>query len=249
MAQSKTPDPEADNQEADANARPEGLPDNFKDVQALASSYQELQRKLTEEAQNRSAIEQNYSDLAAQFTEYQTAQPDPNDVRSQIESMWENDPLAAVAYLVQQGVQQGLKQTEKRSEEILNPALQTQYQIIAAHADQAMSNAHEDWQGQYSEKVADAIREKPWLLPEQALNSPQATTQVLESLYKMVKADDIISGNTQAVAQSEQDRQRKLAAQSAQGSGGRQPTADEQQAEWERVKQADSKPYWANNPS
>lgn len=244
MAQSTTPDPAEKPDNPAPDARPEGLPDNFKNVEALASSYQELQRRLTEEAQTRSSIEQNYNELAQQFSEI-TSQPQTpsNDARAQVEQMWENDPLGTVAYLVQEGVQQGLKQTKKESEDLVNPALETQYQIVAAYADNAMTQAHEDWQD-YGGKVADAIKAQPWLLPDRALASPQLATQALENVYKMVKADDILAGTVQTKDQSEADRQRKLQAQTASGAGGRPQTADEQQAEWDRIKGAAPQTYW-----
>lgn len=248
MAQSNAPDPETtDNQVVDA--RPEGLPDNFQDVAALASSYRELQRKLTEEAQSRSSVEQNYADLAQQFQEY-TAQPQQqsDQVRQQMELMYENDPLSAIAYLVQEGVQQGLKQTQKQSEELVNPALETQYQLVAAYADKAMTDQHDDWKD-YGAKVADTIKAQPWLLPERALQSPQLATQALENIYKMVKADDVLSGKAQTDAQSETDRQRKLQAQTASGFGNRPQTADEQLAEWERIRAATATPYWQTTKS
>ena len=73
MADVVDPDEGQDNPE-----RPEWLPANFDSAEALAQSYKELQGRFTQESQARSALEDNYAELAGSFEELKaalTAQP------------------------------------------------------------------------------------------------------------------------------------------------------------------------------
>ena len=220
-------------EEQPAADRPEGLPDKFESLEALARSYSELERKLTEQGQEKSNLEAQLEDLyerqqALEQTRSQQQAYDPSTDPTLLayeQAMETGDYRAALA------IQAGLMQTI-----VQQTAAQQPQQTGSAHDYDAWAyvaeqtaiqqvGGPEEW-AQYKDRVAEEAAQENF----DGLSAQQAGNK-LARLYKMVKADDVVNNQqTLAEQRSEAERQAKLDAQTTAGSSGRppQPTRDEQ---------------------
>lgn len=222
----------ADNQEADA--RPDWLPENFKSPEDLARSYTEAQRKITELSTQNKGLEESIGELSAQFNEFVTVQnqPDPADVEAQWLNAYEQNPISTMQELARITAENVAKQYAQQNQQ---PAVAPD--VIAFMADQNMAAQHEDWAG-YKQQVVEFIQSNPLYANDQLWQNPAAATQALDSAYKMVKAESVLSGNDVVQQQLDATRQMKLNAQSATGAGGRPDSPDVQQARWQEIMNA-----------
>ena len=224
--------------------RPEWLPDNFKTPEDLAKSYQESQRKITELSTQNKGLEESIGNLSAQFEQFTAAQsqPDPQAVNGYWADLYEQDPIGTMAQIAQATAQQTIQQFAQQNQRPLQATQQTQSALVAAYADQAMSNTYTDWNDEKG-KVAEFIQDNPDIFHEGLFADPAKATKALETAYKMVKADDVLSGATVTQQQMADTRQMKLAAQSAVGASGR-PDAPSASDEWAAIKAAAPKTYY-----
>ncbi len=243
MSEQTTLDPSADNPGGEAQ-RPEWLPDNFTRPEDLVKSYQESQRKISEQGQRLAAIEENYNDLLERM-EAQPQRPavDPNSERERLMEAFESDPIGTMAFVAQQVAAQQVGQFAQQTQQQLAPQKSAQAEIIADFATRELGTRYSDFEA-YQEKMADKIREQPWLYPEDQITTPAQAAGVLDNIYKMVKAEDLMSGSTIANQVAQQQAQAKQLAQTASGAGVRPPSPDDDKAYWDRVKAAGPKPYW-----
>lgn len=219
--------------------RPEWLPENFDSPEDLAKSYTEAQRKITETSQSlaeerraREALEESIQTLSEQF-EAQN-RPDPNAVYSQWQDLYDQDPIGTMAQIAQATAQQILQQQSSQQ-----PS--SSPDVVAFIADQHMGQSHEDW-NDYKEKVAEVINQNPLFQRDELWMNPQAAAQALDSAYQMVKAQDVLSGNSVVEQQVADTRAMKLGAQSAAGASGRTPAPPED--EWAQVMAFREKKYY-----
>ena len=237
------PAPEGqDNPDAD---RPEWLPANFKSPEDLARSYTESQRKITELSTQNKGLEESIGNLSAQFEQFTAAQnqPDPDAVYGQWSQAYEQDPIGTMAQIAQATAQQTIQQFAAQQNQPLQATQQTQSALVAAYADQAMAGQFEDW-NDVKGKVADFISDQPDMFHEGLFADPTKATRALETAYKMVKADDVLSGNTVAQQQQADTRQMKLNAQTAVGASGRPVAPAGDTAEWDAIKNAAPATYY-----
>ncbi len=231
--------------ESVANERPEWLPEKFTSPEELARSYGEAERRLSELAQQKAQVEQNFNDLVSQMNQ-QPAASAPQANEAELYAWYEQNPLQASAFIAQQAAQQAIDQRLQQFVQEQSQSLRTieerQAEQVAAQAFSDLATEYEDIPS-YEQKMLDELRAKPWLLPSQAEGNLQGTTEALRSLYELVKARDLMTGSAQAQAQQEQERQRKLAAQTATGSPGRIPSPGWETEEWERIKNAGGARY------
>lgn len=225
--------------------RPDWLPENFQSPEDLAKSYQEAQRKITELSTQNKGLEESIGNLSAQFEQFtaQQNQPDPQAVYGQWSEMFEQDPIGTVAQIAQASAAQALQQYQQQAQQPLQATQQTQSALVAAYADQAMTAQYQDWNEEKG-KVAEFIQDNPDIFHEGLFADPTKATKALETAYKMVKADDVLSGNTVAQQQMADTRQMKLAAQSAVGASGRPDVPGSDQAAWEAIKAAKPSTYY-----
>jgi hypothetical protein len=223
---------------ADNPERPEWLPENFKSPEALVDSYKELQgastrtsQQLAEERQAREALEEAVQTLSAQF-EAQN-RPDPNQVYSQWQELFDNDPIGTMAQIAQATTQNLLQAQAQQPSPSATP------DVVAFIADQTMGQSREDWHD-YKEKVGELIAENPLFQRDELWTSPQAAAQALDSAYQMVKAQDVLSGNAVVQQQAADTRAMKLGAQSASGASGRSPAPDDNEQRWQEIMNAQS---------
>lgn len=222
--------------EGEDNQRPEWLPENFESPEALARSYSEAQKKITELAQEKKGLEESINALSSQFEEFTAAQnrPDPNQVYSQWEDMLAQDQVGTIAQIAQLTAERVLQaQQSQQSPQGATP------DVIAFIADQTMSQQHDDWSG-YKEKVGELIASNPLFQDDRLWSDPQTASSTMNSAYEMVKAQDVLSGNAVVQQQAADTRAMKLAAQSAAGTSGRTPSPDDYQKRWEEIMNAPS---------
>ena len=232
---------------ADNPERPEWLPENFDSPEALVNSYRESQSKITktsqelaEERRAREALEDAVQTLSAQFEA--ANRPDPSNVYNQWQEQYEQDPFSTTLSLAQAVAQQTaneiLKQQQGQSAQSgVSP------DVVAFIADQTMGQSHSDWD-EYKQRVSETIAENPLFQRDELWNSPQTAAQALDSAYQMVKAQDVLSGNSVVQQQLADTRAMKQAAQTATGASGRTPATPDDIAEWQRIKDAAPKNYY-----
>lgn len=220
--------------------RPEWLPENFKSPEDLAKSYAESQRKITELAQEKRGLEESIGQLSQQFEEFTANQnrPDPNQVYSQWQDLYEQDPIGTMASIAQATAQQILQQQQAQTTQ---PGVSPD--VVAFIADQTMAQQFEDW-GSYKEKAGELIAQNPLFQRDELWSSPQTAAKALESAYRMAKAEDVLSGNEIVQQQAADTRAMKLGAQSAVGASGRPPAPQSDAEEWNRIKNAAPKRYY-----
>jgi hypothetical protein len=225
----------------DAEERPDWLPENFNSPEDLVKSYQEAQRKITEETSARKALEQNFSSLSEQVEalQQQSQQPqvDPYAQQQQLAEAYETDPIGTMAWLAQQSAQQAVQQYAQTAQQQFQPTIEAQMQNNARFAGSEMQAKYDDYD-HYFPKIQEAIMQDPDLLPETALQSVATTQAKLERIYKMVKADDVIAGTVPQQSQADLMRTMKLNAQSADGAGGRPGSPDAGEQRWKEIQNA-----------
>jgi hypothetical protein len=232
----ETPTDSTEEQSVEAE-RPEWLPEKFETPEALAKSYSEMERKLTEQGQEKSNLEMQLEDLYGRLeaVEQQPHQQQPaynpstDPLLIAYQNAMENgDYQAALAIqlgLTQQVAQQQIAQAPKPEQ----PANQDDaWAYIAEQTAIQKVGGAEEW-AQYRDRVEAEANNESW----EGLSAQQAGNK-LARIYRMVKADDVLNNQkTVAEQQAEAERQAKLAAQTMPGSSGRppQPTRDEAAAE------------------
>jgi hypothetical protein len=228
------------------NQRPDWLPDNFDSPEALAKSYVEAQRKITELGNEKRGLEEAFGELSAQVEELTAAtqqrqQPQPQYdysadpyVAAISQAQMEGDYVRAqqlqdqrTAYIVQAAVQQGLQAQQ--------PATQPQgidSEVVAFIADQNLARQYADWEDVKSE-VAQTIQDDPLFNNDAIWSNPQLATSALERAYQMVKGSKYLSGELKTGVDT---TAMKIAAQTASGATGRpEPSGPDR---WAEIKNA-----------
>src|SRR5215831_16331007 len=203
-------------------------------MEDFVSSYTSLQDELRQRGEAQNQMQEQLDQLSAfveqqqqqQTYQRQQPQPDQNAYAEQLWNAYEQDPLGTVVFLAQQAAAQQLQQYQAQQQP------QTQQQqimagdLMASSAERVLEARYPDW-GEYGAKVGDVLEQNPALLSSEALTSVDATTKVLESIYKQVKYDDLAS---QLESATSDQTKMKLQAQSVSGGAGRpgEVSADEE---------------------
>lgn len=235
--------------------RPEWLPENFDNPEALVKSYQEAQNKIREQGTQLSALNENYAELATQIEEMRTAPPQAPqqqgpDLIADYQQAYESGD-----YMRMLSVQDQL--AAMRAQQIVNQALQPFQQQLPTLAEQQKAHAIDyAWNGlkdkygqdfeAHREAMAEAIQQNEYLVPADS-SDPRLIASALENVYKIVNPKAFVEPSPeQQAAQRQADAlAMKQQAQSAVGAGGRPMSPDEASAEWDKIKSAASQPYWA----
>lgn len=222
-------------EEEEEAKRPEWLPENFKDESEFASAYKEAQNKIREQGEQQKSMEGRIAQLTSVVEKLQTSEPprtrgDDDAVREQLTAAFESDPIGTIAYLASQYSEQTVDRKMAALQQEQDPRLraqsEAQNEMLAMTVDRDLSAKLEDWP-EYRDRVAEEISNDPTLLDERVLQSgPQATARALERVYKMVKAEDVLKGQSNDRSSETMKRQ----AQTLTGNGSRpgEPTAEDE---------------------
>jgi cell division septum initiation protein DivIVA len=232
----------------DQNLEPEGeeavegpdlswVPEKFREnPQAFGEAYTNLERAYHQSRQEVKGLEESIQSLSTQFEEFTAAQsrPDPNTVYSQWQDLYDQDPVGTMAQIAQATANQILAQQAQK------PA-GPDPDLVARVVDYSMGQKHEDW-AQYREKVAERISQDPVYQRDDLWGNPDAAERALTSVFNVVKAEDVLAGNSLVEQQQADTRAMKLGAQSAAGASGRSTAPPED--EWSQVMKFREKKYY-----
>jgi len=235
MPEDFTPDPNAGQSgEEETPERPAWLPEKFESVEAFADSYSNLERKLTEQGQEKNNLEYQLEDLYGrlQAVEAETRKPafnpDTDPTLLAYEQAMEQGHYRAALAISTNVAKANLMREQANQPQ---PEPQKDYEAWAFMAEQAAINQigdPEEW-GRYKERVAQEAASENF----EGLSSVKAGEK-LAKLYKYVKAEDLLN-NQQTLAQqrAEADRLAKIQAQGLTGNSGRpqEPVPDEAAAD------------------
>ena len=228
---------EGNNPEADE--RPEWLPENFKSPEDLARSYQEAQNKIREQGTQLNAMNENYTALASQIEELQAANQQPVQQQQQQngwlqmarEAGFDDSQIGVMALLAQNVADDRLGQVQQQFSQQFQPTQAAQQELVATYAEQYAQAQHNDW-----DEIRDGVIEA--LGNDQTLPGPEdprwSNPRFVAEVYdKGAKLYKLSNGVLAPAAQD--NREMKLAAQTATGGGSRPETPDEAKAAWERI--------------
>jgi hypothetical protein len=184
--------------------RPAWLPENFLTPEALAESYKQAMRKISEQGsqlhqlQDRLAVVEVADQLEPSFLEpVDAADFEVDETAEAVERARERRDLQASLALVPEFVERFTPQ------QVQPPPVQSVFAEAAAR----LAQVHPDFEGLQG-AIAEEIKQRPgWITPDAASNT-QAAEVALERIYSTVK-----------MARSMELM--KLDAQSASGAGGR----------------------------
>ena len=219
--------------------RPDWLPDNFKDEQALLSSYREAEsalKRAQQEAQAeraaREALEEQQQE-AFQAQQYQTQQ---DDIFSRIEQAREMGDIRAEETLRMQALAASLAPMLQQNKQ---PALAPEF--VADYADKTLAGKYGDWDS-YKSRAAQWAADTG-LINDEAAGNPSLLAQRLEYAYQAIKGQDVVA-NPQQFAQQQHDlSQEKLQAQTLAGTNGRPAPADDNVVRWQEIANAPTRNY------
>lgn len=234
----------------DEPTRPDWLPENFDNPEALVKSYQEAQNKIREQGTQLNALNENYASLSDQLEQIQAAQQQPqqfgqqNDAYvEQLNDLFATNPAAAAALVSQQIVQQQLQQQSQQWQQQWQPNQDAQAAIVADLAYNSLASRYGDDFEQHRDQMHELIQTQPWLIPDSAQTDPRAAAAAIENVYKLVNPGAFVP-----VVEHPQDQLNvtamKQAAQSAQGAGGRPLSPSETEEEWAKIKAAAPPSYY-----
>lgn len=227
-------EPEGEGQDIEQSEpeRPEWLPENFKTGQDFVKSYHEASGKIIEQGAALNRLEEQIGELTQAVQSQQQPQYNQSDVQDQWQEMYDNNPVGTAAYMAKLAAQQAVQEAMALQASQAEPQFQSQHELVAYAAEQDLSARYDDW-SEYKEKVATAVQNDPTLLPDSAFSSLGGVKNALDRIYKVVKAEDVLSRSEQAgTQQADQSRQAKMAAQTLSGASSRpgEPSPEEASA-------------------
>ena len=233
--------------------RPEWLPERYETPEQLAKAYAEAERKITElseKAKQADALEQNYAALAEQVESLQ-AQASQASQRSQQDPLitgyqeaMEMGNYAHALAIQDQLTQLRLQQfSEQFKSNLPNtaPIEERQAFIAADYAFRNLSNRYGEDFASRREEIAKTLEDYS-LIRDEAVGDVRATEQALEAAYKLVNPAAFVD---KSLLRPQEDDTAKRLAQTAQGAGVRELTADEAKAEWDKIRAAGTPTYYA----
>lgn len=242
MTDELTPDEGAEaTQEPD---RPEWLPERFKNPEDLVRSWEESTRKISDQGQELSSLREEFDSLAEQFNVpqqqqqfYGQQQPDPMQhplIAAYSQAMEAGD--YGNAALLQAELNR--QYAEANAPKVQEP--EPDLGPVAALAEMQLRQRYGQEYDQFAQRASEILTLYPHLVPNGSLDGVMAGTETALRLAKEEALSQQAKSLAQQQAEQEQARQRKLAAQTATGAGGRPQTADEQSDLWNRIKNSDA---------
>jgi len=236
MPEDLTPDPQSGQSgEEQTPERPEWLPEKFESVEAFAESYSNLERKLTEQGQEKNNLEYQLEDLYGRLQtveqEQRRPQYDPQTDPTLLayeQAMEQGDYRAALAISTNVAKANLMREQQANPQNAEPPKDYEAWAFMAEQAAVQNIGSQEEW-ATYKERVAQEAASENF----EGLSAAQAG-QKLARIYKMVKAEDLLDNHqTMAQRQAEADRLAKIQAQGLTGNSGRptEPVPDEAAAD------------------
>ena len=214
--------------------RPEWLPEKFKDESEFVTSYHGLEDELRRRGEEQKEMQAQLGEMASMLEAMNQPQPQPQqngDLQAQLLVAYENDPLGTMIFLSQQAAAQAVQTFQNQQA----PQFQQQQvmagELMANNAERVLESKYPDW-SEYGSKVGDVLERNPYLLSAETLTSMDATTSVLESIYKQVKYDDLAE---KLEAMSNDQTQMKRQAQTVSGGAGRPGTPNPDEEKINRI--------------
>lgn len=227
-------------EETPVEDRPEWLPERFADPQAFRQSYDEAQRKISELGTDNAQIREELDSLSEQMN----AQPQQNQFQQDasqhpliaaISSAHENGDYANAAILQ--------AELNRQYMEANTPKVKEPEPDLSPLSTLAEMQLRQQWgpeYDKYSPRAAEILQQNPNLVSDSTL---EGITSGVQTALRLAREESMYSSQqslAQQQAEAETARQRKLAAQTATGSGGRPQVADEQSDLWAAIKNSDA---------
>jgi hypothetical protein len=228
----QTPEPEAP-------ARPEWLPENFKDEAAFAASYKEAERKIREQGEKLRELEER--DQEWREWAQQVQRPAATDPAQQITEIWD-DPDRQPLLILEMAQRMAALETQLQQAASRGPD-PTVTQITADYAENRMRAQHEDWDT-YRDQIAELVQNNPHLLGTGDSMTLEQATSGLELAYRAVKGHVLSTTAGQAASDAaEAARLAKEQAQTMSGGSSRPATQTAEEEYWAAVRAASSGSY------
>jgi hypothetical protein len=229
---------------AAAESRPEWLPENFKSGEDFARSYQELQRKLTEQGNALAQLQQQYAEPEPQYQPEQAPTPPgygqddlANAYGEAIEAGDYNRAMQINAYISAQAAQMAMAPYIQQQQQALQPIQQAQSQQNAELAVQLVAREIPDF-NEYKDRVGEYIQQRPGLLNALDPSNPYQASEVLKDAYNLVRAQEWQAQQQAQAHQAVTADQAKRAAQTISGSSAPAPGLDPNEAKTEELVRA-----------
>lgn len=241
MADVQNPDLQEPGTEAELQQepqRPDWLPDKFKSPEAFVESYTNLEREFTTRNQRIGELEETVEQLMEQQQQqYAQQQPaaDPTGhplVAAYARAMEDGDyaNAALIQAQIAMEVQAAQQAQQPQPEEDLGP--------VTEMAEMAMRRKWGDNYDALEAAATEILQANPHIVPDGTL---AGVKQGLDTALRLAHAEQLAQEHqtlAEQQAKAEEGRQRKLAAQTASGSGPRPAPPDEQKAAWEQIVKA-----------
>ncbi len=225
--------------------RPGWLPDNFSSPEDLARSYQESQRKITEQGQQLSQVRDELESMAELVQQSQQLpqqqygyQENPLEVAAQ--QAFDNGDGPAFLRLNAQIAQAAAAEQFQQFQQAQQPTAGQNDSMLAVYGDMAERNLQQQYGPElYTElsgRAAELLKSGQVQITDP--NSLIGVQSGLDTAFRHAASEKLFAQQQQAAAQAAEDakvRQSKLDGQTLQPSGGRPPAPDQQQQVWDEI--------------
>ncbi len=231
-------------------ARPDWLPEQFADERALAESYREAQRKISQQGQELAAERQRREELEA-LTEQQRA-PAYQQPATEVDMLVsayeraeeEGDSRAKLAITARLNELQLEARFQQQQSSQPGPDLDQ----ISFNAEQRVRTKHGEAYDKYKDEVVARLQADPsFYFGDEQKNLTLADVEKgIETALAFVQRDHLVqetAGLAQKQTEAEAARLRKLEAQSATGAGPRPAPRGEAEKAWERIVNAPNRSF------
>lgn len=219
-------------------APPEGWPEQFKSPEDLLKSYQEirprmdqLQSQIEQERQQFSEALQTLETMRPQDSQQYNPQQDPI-LNSYQEAMDTGDARAMLAInmeLQNRQIEARMQQMQQQNAGQFQQATDTDREVAITLATERVARDYPDWE-ELAPKIGEVLQARPHWIPDNV--SVEGFERTLREAADLVNAQQIIADQRR----NETARQEKLQAQGLQGDAGRVMSPEQQQREWETIK-------------
>ena len=222
--------------------RPEWLPDKFTSPEELARSYSEAEQRLVQLQSEVDRQRNEFSEAITNLQGIQQEQPQPrydpgqDPLLQQYQMAVDNgDAQAMLAIQLELNRQIARQEAQQIAQEIgpqMSRVQNNDREQAITIATERVARNFDNWD-ELAPQIGEFLQARPHWIPEEA--SVDGFERVLVEAANTIEANKMIQARTA----EERSRNEKIAAQGLQGSGSRQLTPEEGQAEWERIKNID----------
>lgn len=228
----------ADEQREVENERPDWLPDKFTSPEELARSYSEAEQRLVAQQAEIDRQRQEFSEALSNIEQMsvppqQQYDPSRDPLLQQYQNAVDAGDAQAMLAIQLELNRQIAQQEARRVAEEINPrvarAQDNDREQAIVLATERVARNYDNWD-ELAPQIGEFLQQRPHWIPEEA--SVDGFERVLVEAANTIEANKMMAARTA----EERSRNEKLAAQGLQGSGARQMTPEEGQAEWDKIK-------------